>query len=279
MKTLHLPWFCIFLAATKSQSLTTDQKSENSLAVVCANQSSDHEMNNLRQQLNQETIIRLSLTRQVYSLVDDMITMKKHMAKMEARVQEVEKKEHVLQLENQRLQRQLDKYLRMNNSIGENSAQIRKIKNDLFNFTSIMDAVSNGTYKDKRVVVFNAAVSNTLNLQRNTPVNVVYDTVLYQTGDVYNPRNGFFTAPSGGLYVFSWTTLVAAHKIFDAELLVNGQRKGLGNCNNEANPGYENCACTIPVVLKFGDEVNIRTTTANYIHGNHWSSFKGWKVW
>ncbi|XP_061195815.1 uncharacterized protein LOC133204044 [Saccostrea echinata] len=133
--------------------------------------------------------------------------------------------------------------------------------------------------EDKRAVVFNAAISKTLDLQRNTPVNVVYDTVLFQTGNAYNPRNGFFTAPSGGLYVFSWATLVAARKIFDAELLVNGKRKGLGNCNNEANPGYENCACTISVVLKFGDEVNIRTTTANYIHGNHWSSFKGWKVW
>ncbi|XP_062586383.1 uncharacterized protein LOC134247983 [Saccostrea cucullata] len=133
--------------------------------------------------------------------------------------------------------------------------------------------------EDKGPVVFNAAISKTLDLQPNTPVNVVYDTVLYQTGSVYNPRNGFFTAPSGGLYVFSWSTLVAARKIFDAELLVNGQRKGLGNCNNEANPGYENCANTIPVVLKSGDEVNIRTTTANFAYGDHWSSFKGWKVW
>ncbi|XP_062586380.1 uncharacterized protein LOC134247981 isoform X5 [Saccostrea cucullata] len=235
-------------------------------------------MINLRQQLNQETTIRLSLTRQVYSLVDDMTTMKRQMEKMEAKVQEMEKKENALQLANQKLQTQLHENL-MNNSIGENSEQIRKIQNDLFNFTSTLDAIYNGTYNEKRAVVFNAAISNTLNFQFNTPVNVVYDSVLYQTGNAYNPRNGFFTAPSGGLYIFSWSTLVAPNKIFDAELLVNGQRKGLGNCNNEGNPSYGNCANTIPIVLKFKDEVNIRTNTANYIHGNHWSSFKGWKVW
>ncbi|XP_061195680.1 uncharacterized protein LOC133203895 isoform X2 [Saccostrea echinata] len=277
MKALHLPWICIFLAAKTSESLITDQKYENPVIVVCANQSSDQEINNLRQQLNQETVIRLSLTRQVYSLVDDMITMKKQMAKMEARVQEMEKKEDDLQLANQRQQKELDQYQRMDNTIDDNSAQIGKIQKDLLTLTSAVDAVCNGT--DKRAVVFNAAISKTLNLQRNTPVNIVYDTVLYQTGNEYNPRNGFFTAPSRGLYVFSWATLVATRKIFDTELLVNGQRKGLGNCNNEGNPGAGNCANTIPVVLKFGDEVNIRTTTANYVHGDLWSSFKGWKVW
>ncbi|XP_061195632.1 uncharacterized protein LOC133203846 [Saccostrea echinata] len=260
--------FCILFATTSAQLLTTDKKFENPLTVVCANQSSDQEMNNLRQQLNQETTIRLSLTKQVYSLVDDMITMKKHMAIMEAKVQEMEKKDG-----------ELDQYLKMNNTDDEISTQIRKIQKDLLNLSSTVDAVCSDTSMDKRAVVFNAAISKTLDLQRNTPVNVVYDTVLYQIGNAYNPLNGFFTAPSGGLYVFSWTTLVAARKIFDAELLVNGKRKGLGNCNNEGNPSYENCANTIPLVLELGDEVNIRTTTANYAHGYHWSSFKGWKIW
>ncbi|XP_061195813.1 uncharacterized protein LOC133204043 [Saccostrea echinata] len=272
-------WFSILLATASAQLLTTDKKSENQLTVVCANQSSDQEMNNLRQQLNQETTIRLSLTRQMYSLVDDMITMKKHMANLEAKVQEMEKNGSDLQLTNKRLQSELDQHLRRNNTDIEMSRLIRKIQNDLLNLTSTVDAVCSDTYTDKTAVVFNAAISKTLDLQRNTPVNVVYDTVLYQTGNAYNPRNGFFTAPSDGLYVFTWATLVVGNKIFDAELLVNGQRKGLGNCNNEGNPGNENCANTIPVVLELGDEVNIRTTTANYAYGYQWSSFKGWKVW
>jgi hypothetical protein len=107
---------------------------------------------------------------------------------------------------------------------------------------------------------------------------MVYDSVYYNTDNVYSPLTGFFTAPSSGLYVFSWTTLVPKYKIFDTELNVNGERKGLGNCNNEGNPGYENCGSTVPVILKTGDKVNIKTTTANNIYGHQWSSFKGWKV-
>ncbi|XP_062586378.1 uncharacterized protein LOC134247981 isoform X3 [Saccostrea cucullata] len=270
MAALQLPWFCIHVLATAaaSQSLTTDTKSENPVTVVCVNQTRDQEMNNLRQQLNQETTIRLSLTRQMYSLVDDMITMKKQMEKMEAKVQEMEKKNN-----------DGEQYLKLNSTGDQTAMQISQIQRDLLNLTLTVDTVcSDDTSIEKRAVVFNAAISNTLNFQFNTPVNVVYDSVLYQTGNAYNPRNGFFTAPSGGLYIFSWSTLVAPNKIFDAELLVNGQRKGLGNCNNEGNPSYGNCANTIPIVLKFKDEVNIRTNTANYIHGNHWSSFKGWKV-
>ncbi|XP_062567155.1 uncharacterized protein LOC134229414 [Saccostrea cucullata] len=129
----------------------------------------------------------------------------------------------------------------------------------------------------KSIIAFNAYITKQLHLHRNTPVNVVYDGVYYNIGNAYNPRSGFFTAPSDGLYVFTWTSLVKVKKIFDAKILVNGVQKGYGNCNNEANPGYENCANTVPLVLKAGDKVNIRTTNANNLI-DRWSSFKGWRV-
>nr|XP_034312012.1 uncharacterized protein LOC117684350 [Crassostrea gigas] len=130
--------------------------------------------------------------------------------------------------------------------------------------------------KDKSIIAFSASISKQLTLHRNTPVNVVYDKVLFNYGNAYNPHSGFFTAPSAGLYIFTWTSLVISRKIYDAQIVVNGIGKGLGNCNNESNPGIGNCANTVPLVLKSGDKVNIRTTTANYLHP-HWSSFKGWK--
>ena len=114
-------------------------------------------------------------------------------------------------------------------------------------------------------------------LEKHTPVNVVCDTVYYNYGNAYNTHTGIFTAPADGLYVFNWTSLVRSKKIFDVEILVNGERKGLGNCNNEGNPGLENCSTTLPLVLKIGDKVNIRTVYGNYLI-RHWSSFKGWKV-
>ena len=129
------------------------------------------------------------------------------------------------------------------------------------------------------IVAFNVYNSRDLTMGRNTPTNVVYDAVYYNHGNAYNPVSGFFTAPSFGLYVFTWSSCVASRKIYDAEILVNGIRKGLGNCNNVGGSGWENCANTIPLVLETGDKVNIRTAGADYLLGGEWSSFKGWKVY
>ena len=127
-------------------------------------------------------------------------------------------------------------------------------------------------------IAFSVYNSQHLTMRRNTPTNVVYDAVYYNYKNVYNPVSGIFKAPSPGLYVFTWSSLVAPRKIFDAEILVNGNRKGLGNCNNERSSGWENCANTVPLVLETGDKVNIRTVVANDLSGGGWSSFKGWRV-
>ena len=127
-------------------------------------------------------------------------------------------------------------------------------------------------------MAFNAYINKDLTMNKNSPINIVYNTLYYNHGNAYNPHSGFFTAPTDGLYIFTWTSVVAPKQLFDSQILVNGIRKGLGNCNNSANtPSYENCANTVPLVLKTGDKVNIRTTSGNYLHGL-WSSFKGWKV-
>ncbi|XP_062613701.1 L-rhamnose-binding lectin CSL3-like [Saccostrea cucullata] len=87
--------------------------------------------------------------------------------------------------------------------------------------------ISNGTF-----TAFNAYTTKTLHLQRGTPVNVVYDGVYFNYGNAYNQHTGVFTAPSVGLYVFTWSSCVTSKKLFDVEILLNGKRKGLGNCNN-----------------------------------------------
>lgn len=133
-------------------------------------------------------------------------------------------------------------------------------------------------FSDNSFICFNAYSStHRLTFPLHTPTNVVYDKFFFNFGNAYNPSNGYFTAPSAGMYIFTWTSVVAPGKIFDAEILLNGKRKGLGNCNNIGGSWYENCANTVPLVLNAGDKVNIRTCGANYLLGL-WSSFKGWKV-
>lgn len=131
--------------------------------------------------------------------------------------------------------------------------------------------------REKPIIAFNAYLTKTLTMHISTPVNIVYDGLILNYGNAYNPHHGIFTAPSAGLYIFTWTSFVDSGKSFNTELLVNGQGKGVANCHNSNNRGYENCANAVPVVLKKGDKVNIRTTYANSLIRD-WSSFKGWKV-
>lgn len=83
--------------------------------------------------------------------------------------------------------------------------------------------------------------------------------------------------PLPGYTLFTFRAINTIGGIFDAELLVNWQRKCLGNCNNEPNAGFENCTNILPVILKHEDKVNIRTT--NVLLLALWSSFKGWNAW
>ena len=50
----------------------------------------------------------------------------------------------------------------------------------------------------RTVVAFNAYISKDLRMNRNTPINVVYDALYYNHGNAYNPQSGFFVAPSDG---------------------------------------------------------------------------------
>lgn len=78
-------------------------------------------------------------------------------------------------------------------------------------------------------------------LYRNIFVNVVYDKLFFNYGNVYNFYSGIFIVLFVGLYIFIWISLVNFKSIFDVEILINVKWKGLGNCNNEGSLGFGNC--------------------------------------
>lgn len=127
------------------------------------------------------------------------------------------------------------------------------------------------------LVYFSAFLRNTVT--PSSVIDVVYDGVRSNYHNSYNPATGRFIAPIKGLYVFAWETVTGPNKIFDTELLVNGERVMLNNCNNLAPGGaYVSCSGTAPTFLKPGDIVHIRVVSGNYLHGGGWSSFSGWLV-
>lgn len=108
---------------------------------------------------------------------------------------------------------------------------------------------------------------------------LLYDGVRSNYKNCYNPTTGRFIARIKGLYVFTWEIVTAPGKLFDTELLVNGERVMLNSCNyNALHSAQSPCTGVAPTHLDSGDIVHIRATTGNYLEGGGWSSFSGWLV-
>lgn len=139
MAFLHLLCSWIILATAVTQSPLTDGNSQvQQKNVLCSNEFSAQEINALKQQLNQETAIRLSLLKQVYSLVNDVLMMKKEMAVMEAKVQDLGKNVGHLQFENQRLRSEMEDYI-MKSNVSDD------IQRDLLDLTVAVGDLRNST--------------------------------------------------------------------------------------------------------------------------------------
>ncbi|XP_062615890.1 complement C1q-like protein 4 [Saccostrea cucullata] len=105
--------------------------------------------------------------------------------------------------------------------------------------------------------------------------------VLVNDGNAYNKATGTFTAPSGGVYVFTWTTLTDPGKAAHPYLKVNGTYKGFTAINNtQTSQNFWNGGSnTIVVRLKKGDKVIVASGyLAAYARGSY-SSFSGWKIY
>ncbi|XP_071168721.1 complement C1q-like protein 2 [Mytilus edulis] len=108
---------------------------------------------------------------------------------------------------------------------------------------------------------------------------VIYDKVITNDGNGYNPSTGIFTASVEGLYSFSWTTTTQANKYFYTYLAVNG------NLIARNHAGHDNvnlsASQTVVVHLKKNDKVNIKVQdnlVGQVIYYDGWSTFSGFMI-
>lgn len=86
----------------------------------------------------------------------------------------------------------------------------------------------------------------------------VYDKMVTNIGNAYNPSTGKFSAPTTGIYQFNWYTLCNPGSMAHAGLFVNGKFTANQVYNNGGGIRlWITAGSSIALSLKKGDEVYI----------------------
>uniref|UniRef100_A0A8W8HYI1 C1q domain-containing protein n=1 Tax=Magallana gigas TaxID=29159 RepID=A0A8W8HYI1_MAGGI len=107
---------------------------------------------------------------------------------------------------------------------------------------------------------------------------VVFETVDLNEGLGYNASIGIFTAPSGGIYVFDWTTIAYEGQHAYTSLVVNDQFKSWNFCQAGNSKTWLSCSKMTIVKLKQGDKVWIGVFGEPTNIFCQFTSFSGYKL-
>jgi hypothetical protein len=109
---------------------------------------------------------------------------------------------------------------------------------------------------------------------------LVFETVIVNEGEHYDPHDGVFVAPQKGVYLFSWTVSGYTSNVIVTELVVEQNTISSAGEQNGGG-GYPSGSMTALCKMEKGDHAWIRTTGASnghqlYSHDNYpQSSFLG----
>jgi hypothetical protein len=132
------------------------------------------------------------------------------------------------------------------------------------------------------IVAFYAYMSQS-EVSPSTHHMLIFDTVITNEGDGYNPNIGAFTAPTQGVYVFTWTVVSSENGWIPTEMVANTESVGHTFADSGNHADMNSPTGVIVKALNAGDNVYVRTASTS-IHGNiisyQWarSTFSGWKI-
>ncbi|XP_061195808.1 uncharacterized protein LOC133204039 [Saccostrea echinata] len=131
MTFLHYTFLWILFAVVDSHSPLTDKKAGDVVNVKSSCEASEIIINHLQNQINQETVIRLSLLKQVYSLVNDMISMKNDMAAMKTGAEEIRKSTDDLRHEDKKMMIEIEQMKHDHNDTSEMIMNVQREHNKM----------------------------------------------------------------------------------------------------------------------------------------------------
>uniref|UniRef100_K1QYK6 Complement C1q tumor necrosis factor-related protein 3 n=1 Tax=Magallana gigas TaxID=29159 RepID=K1QYK6_MAGGI len=84
---------------------------------------------------------------------------------------------------------------------------------------------------------------------------VIFDKVSLNEGNAFDKTSGVFTAPSDGIYSFTWTTLTSAGKTFITEIVRNGEMITRNFSDGRGRDGFAMSTSHANIKMKKGDKV------------------------
>jgi hypothetical protein len=104
---------------------------------------------------------------------------------------------------------------------------------------------------------------------------IVFDKVFTNVGNGYDSATGKFTAPTKGVYLFTWSAMSDAGKMSHPGLYVNGTLSGQNAQNNLRGGAYINASNSAVLVIKKGDTVYIKDMESKGQYRGKFSTFNG----
>lgn len=110
----------------------------------------------------------------------------------------------------------------------------------------------------------------------------IFDKISLNEGNAYDKTSGIFTAPSDGIYSFTWTILTPAGKHFVNDIVRNGETIARNFTDGRSRrDGYAMSTSYANIKMKTGDKAWIRThnNSGQFAHGSgEWCFFSGLKL-
>ncbi|XP_062597904.1 complement C1q tumor necrosis factor-related protein 7-like [Saccostrea cucullata] len=111
---------------------------------------------------------------------------------------------------------------------------------------------------------------------------VIFEKMTLNEGLGYDATTGKFTAPEDGIYSFSWNVLVLSGKAFHTEIVKDGKMVARNYADGKIVKSglYLASSSTVNIKLKSKEKVWIRVhlNFGEYVYGNHWSYFSGFRI-
>lgn len=110
---------------------------------------------------------------------------------------------------------------------------------------------------------------------------LIYDNVIVNFGNSYNHSSGRFTAPTSGVYIFSYSTIPSTNSDIPTEIVKNQEVIGASYSNNKYHY-TSTSSSTVVINMTAGDVCFVRTSKFStpagsiYSRNNGRTSFSGW---